>query len=148
MKQIVPVLVLVSLLSLAFLTAFEPSPRAQVTIVNKSGVKLGIQLIDPQDKENLYFLTIEKGDHDDPTEKTFELKPAMYSMIVFYMETWDPVYGYPTCGGLVLKSRLLARGKQRVVFTECGVMPVNPGEPKMLKFWLYTPFLYPYRYVY
>jgi len=28
------------------------------------------------------------------------------------------------------------------------VMPVDPGEPKMMKFWLYTPFLYPFRYVY
>lgn len=148
MKKSVLFLVLSSLLSLIFLSAFEPSPRAQITIVNKSGVKLGIQLIDPQDKENIYFLTVEKGDREDPKEKTFEIKPAMYSMIVYYMETWDPVYGYPTCGGLVLKSRLLAKGKQRVVFTRCGVIPVNPGEPTMMKFWIYTRFLYPYKFVY
>ncbi|MCS6907586.1 MAG: hypothetical protein RML93_06875 [Anaerolineales bacterium] len=148
MKKTALMLVLLSLVSITWLTAFEPSPRAQVTIVNKSGVKLGIQLIDPQDKDNLYFLTIEKGNREQPREKTFELKPATYSMIVYYMETWDPVYGFPTCGGLVLKSRLWARGKQRVVFTRCGVIPVNPGEPKMMKFWLYTPFFYPYRFVY
>lgn len=148
MKKIILILVFLSLLSLTVLTAFEPSPRAQLTIVNKSEVKLGIQLIDPQDDENLYFLTIEKGDRTDPEEKTFEIKPAMYSMIVYYMETWDPVYGYPTCGGLVLKSRLFARGKQRLVFTKCGVMPVNSGEPTMMKFWFYTPFFYPYRFVY
>lgn len=148
MQKIALVLVLLSVLSLSFLTAFEPAPRAQITIVNKSGVKLGIQLIDPQDKENQYFLTIEKGDRAEPQEKTFEIKPAMYSMIVFYMETWDPVYGYPTCGGSVLRSRLWARGKQRIVFTRCGVPPVDPGEPKMMKFWIYTRFLYPYRFVY
>jgi len=148
MKKIILGLILLCLISLTFLTAFEPSPRAQITIINKSGVKLGIQLIDPRDKENIYFLTIEKGNRAEPREKTFEIKMASYSMIVFYMETWDPVYGYPTCGGLVLRSRLIARGKQRVVFTKCGEMPVDPGEPKMMKFWLYTPFFYPFRYVY
>lgn len=148
MKKTILGIILLSVFSLTVLTAFEPSPRAQLTIVNKSEVKLGIQLIDPQDKDNFYYLTIEKGDRADPTEKTFEIKRAMYSMIVYYIETWDPVYGYPTCGGLVLRSRLLARGKQRLVFTKCGVMPVDPGEPKMMKFWFYTPFFYPFRYVY
>ncbi|MGB9673887.1 MAG: hypothetical protein ACPL3P_07080 [Anaerolineales bacterium] len=149
---------LISLVSLALLTAFypkRPNNTSELTIVNKSGVKLGIQLIDPLDSENVYFLTVEKGSRAEPSEKTFEIKATTYGMFVFYMETWDPVYGYPKCKGMVMKSKLIASGVQRVVFTECNRMPRNPGEPKMMKFWVFTqtktPFkitLYPYRFIY
>jgi hypothetical protein len=148
MKRTLIALVLISLLSVTLLTAFYPPYYGELTIINKSGVKLGIQLVDPQDDENIYFLTIEKGDRLEPQEKTFEIRPATYGMVVYYMETWDPVYGYPKCGGLVLKSKLIASGKQKLVFTECTRLPRNNGEQKMRKFWIYTQFLYPYKFIY
>ncbi len=159
MKNKILLIMILSLFSLTCLTAFypkRPNNISELTIINKSGVKLGIQLMDPRDSDNFYFLTIEKGSRAEPSEKTFEIKASSYGMIVHYMETWDPVYGYPTCHGMILKSTLIASGVQRVVFTECDRMPRNAGEPKMMKFWMYTsttigPYkmvLYPYKFIY
>lgn len=148
MKKILSPLLLLSFLSVILLTAFSPQFYGELTIINKSGVKLGIQLIDPLDDENIYFLTIEKGDRAEPQEKMFEIRPGTYNMVVYYMETWDPVYGYPKCGGLVLKSKFIASGKQKLVFTECDRLPRNNGEPTMRKYWIYTRFLYPYKFIY
>lgn len=152
------IIALISLISMTMLTAFypkRPNTMSELTIVNKSGVKLGIQLIDPFDSDNIYFLTIEKGSRAEPSEKTFEINATTYGMVVYYMETWDPVYGFPKCKGMVMKSKLIASGVQRLVFTECNRMPRNPGEPKMMKFWVFTqlksPFkmtLYPYKFIY
>jgi len=149
---------LISLISITMLTAFypkRPNNMSELTIINKSGVKLGIQLIDPFDSDNVYFLTVEKGSRAEPTEKTFEINATTYGMFVHYMETWDPVYGFPKCKGMVMKSKFIASGVQRIVFTECNRMPRNPGEPKMMKFWVFTqlksPFkvtLYPYKFIY
>lgn len=158
MKHKQRLFLLIGLISLGMLTAFypkRPNNFSELTIINKSGVKLGIQLIDPLDSENVYFLTIEKGSRAEPSQKTFEIKASTYGMVVFYMETWDPVYGFPKCKGMVMKSKFIASGVQRLVFTECNRMPRNPGEPKMMKFWVFTqltsPFrvkLYPYRFIY
>jgi len=127
---------LVGILMLLFLTSARPVGLVQLTVVNKSGRPLSIRLdeINPvKDQQALfYYLNVPKGNGDQPVEKTFTIVPEHYTMQVYYIEPYDPVYGWscssPTSG------RLDANHKSRLVFLKCGRTPPNAGEPGLGKF--------------
>jgi hypothetical protein len=135
---------LLSLVFAIFLVGFDPENLVRFTVINQSEVKIGIRLIN-KEKDLNYYLTVEKGDKEDPEEKEFTIVPAIYDMQVFYTENYDPVYGYPECQGTVLPGKLIAVRNLRLTFSKCLFMPAGIGtEPTMMKFWLWKPWKFKY----
>ncbi len=79
-------------------SAFSPTPLVRLTVINKASIEVALSL-ENQRYDLSYYLSIPKGDPDDPVEKTFTIVPAVYSVSATYLEAYDPVYGYPYCGG-------------------------------------------------
>ena len=101
----------------------------RLTVINKSGLPIEIQLIGSCE-DNWYYLRMSDGDRLFPTEQVFTIAPDEYKMQVFYIELWDPVYGY-SCAP---KSAAIdATRNLRVVVSECDWTPPVPGEPSMVK---------------
>lgn len=65
------------------------------TVVNQSPFPLGISLTGLF-TESIYYLSVPEGDPEFPVERTFTIARDEYQMQVYYIDMWDPVYGY-TC---------------------------------------------------
>ncbi len=105
----------------------------RLTIVNKSGRDIEIELTGSCDKNYKYYhyyLRVPAGDRLLPTEMVFTVFPDKYSMSVYYVELWDPVYG-SKCS--TKSSKIDATRNLRVVVPVCTFTPPNAGEPSMLK---------------
>jgi hypothetical protein len=125
-------LLVVFLLALISTSASSPPGRlVQLTVVNKSGLKIEISLTG-QCEETFYYLRVPKGDRASPMEKTFTLVPDTYSTSLYYIELWDPVYGY-SCSS---KSQTLDLTRNvRMVVLPCDRTPPNSGEiPATVKY--------------
>ena len=59
----------------------------------------------------------------------------IYDVQFYYVENWDPVYGYTICANSTGKTQLNAKRQHRWVFTECSRESPRPGEPTMEKFY-------------
>jgi hypothetical protein len=127
MKRILLAIGLICLL----LSAAKPVRLARFTIVNKAGMPIAVQL-EGQDQEQFYYLRLPSGDPETPAIQTFTLVPDTYSLQVYYLELWDPVYG-ASCNEAPATSLELNRNIQ-MVFKACGVTPRRPGEIPLLKF--------------
>jgi hypothetical protein len=103
----------------------------ELVLVNKSGMPIEMTLTG-QDTDSFYVLRMDAGTRDAPLEQTFEVLPDTYSSSVFYVEIYDPVYGY-TCTG---KSMTLpVYRKVRLTVTECDNQPRGrPEAPAILKY--------------
>jgi hypothetical protein len=101
------------------------------TVINKSGLPMEVKLTGQND-ENFYYLRIPAGDRSSPSETVFTIVRDIYRMQPYYIELWDPVYGY-SCGGASGKTLYAFRNIQ-ITFVECGVTPRHKGEPAMMKF--------------
>lgn len=123
-------LLLLALLSIALVGA-RPIRMVQLTLVNKSGLEVHVRLTGSCD-ENVYYLRLPAGDRLLPAEKTFTIAPDTYTMQPYYIELWDPVYGYQCEGSK--QQKLLLNHQTRVVIAECDRTPPNGGESSMLKF--------------
>ena len=131
---------LISAIMALFLMGAKPTKTALVrlTIVNKSWVELFIHLdnLATNYEDNvIYNFTIPEGDHESPTVREFAINRDVYDVQVYYVETWDPVYGYTICGNSTGKTQLIANRQHRWVFTECSRERPRPGEPTMEKFY-------------
>jgi len=140
-------ILLLSLLVSGFLMGLDPERLIRFTAVNKSGVELGIRLIN-EEKELNYYLTIPEGDQEFPAEREFTIIPATYQMQVFYQEWYDPVYGYPECEGLILPAQLIAMHNLKITFWDCLNVPPARGEPHNRPFWNWKPWKHPYIIMY
>jgi hypothetical protein len=118
--------------------AKEPVSLIRFTVINKSEQKIGIRLVGIEDDELFYYLTIPEGDKENPAIKDFTITRAIYNMQVYYVATYDPVYGWPCVQPP--PNTLVALRNLRLNFGPCGEAPPNLGEPSMLKFW---PFIEP-----
>jgi hypothetical protein len=127
MKRKILTLLLLSLL----LIGASPVRTVRLTVVNKSGLPVDVSLTGKY-LENTYYLRVPEGDKLFPEEKHIDLIPDMYSMSIYYVEFWDPVYGYDcTEGG---KSVAITHST-RLTFLGCTYTPPNNGEPPaMLKY--------------
>lgn len=134
---------LLSLLLSFFLTGLDSEKLVRFTVINKSGVEIAIRLINPE-KELNYYLTIPAGNRECPTEKEFTIVQAVYTMQVLYVELYDPVYGYPECGGAVIPASLVAIRNTRLTFFECFQVPPGKGEPSWRPFWNWKPWKFKY----
>src|SRR5512136_3419968 len=97
------ILYLLPLLTLLLIGAKQPIDLVEFTIINKAGRDIAISLkgkdwpcINQCDtkKGEIYYLTIPAGDSDTPTVKRFEIEKNTYGMQLYYIQTWDPVYGF------------------------------------------------------
>jgi hypothetical protein len=93
MKKIIPwFLVLTILLTSA---SSKNVDLVRFTVVNQSPFPLGISLTGLF-TESTYYLHVPEGDPEFPVERTFTIARDEYQMQVYYIDLWDPVYGY-TC---------------------------------------------------
>jgi len=123
-------LLFLALLSLTLVSA-RPIRLVQLTLINKSGLEVHVRLTGSCD-ENAYYLRLPIGGRLIPAEKTFTVAPDTYTMQPYYIELWDPVYGY-SCGSSK-QQKLFLNHQTRVIIAECDRTPPNGGEPSMLKF--------------
>ena len=129
MRKILLIISLLAVLAIAASSSYTKLYR--LTIINKSGMDLAISLLG-EDDNNQYYLRVPSGDRRSPTETTFTIVPDTYSIKPYYLEPWDPVYGY-TCSDPGAKT-LVAERNMRLTFTECDYTPRNGGVPSMWKF--------------
>jgi hypothetical protein len=94
-------------------------------------MEIAVQM-EGEEREQFYYLRFPQGDADTPAVQTFTLVPDTYSLQVYYLELWDPVYG-ASCTDAAAPSLELNRNIQ-MVFKECGVTPRRPSETPLLKF--------------
>ena len=138
MKKIILAITLISLLLVAFDNNDEPVDTIRLTLVNKSEKEIAVQLIDGDytDYDNIYYLRVAEGDRQFPTEKHYDIVPGVYNMQVFYLETYDPVYGFDCLPEFPIT--LIARKNMRITIHECGRRPANWGEPTITKYWYWV----------
>jgi hypothetical protein len=123
-------------LLLILIGADEPVRLVKFTAINKAEIPIAVQLIgQSKDYKFYYYLQVPEGSREDPEERTFTIGADYYFMRVFYVETYDPVYGF-TCNQAA-PNQLLAAHNIRVVFLPCDQLPPNAGEATMRK---YTPY--------
>lgn len=125
---------LIGLFTILLTLGFKSWSLVKLTIVNQANIPIAIQLINERD-ELFYYLNVPSGDRDTPMEKTFTITPALYEMTVYYLETYDPVYHYPRCGGAAQRAILSMQHSNRVLIKSCTIAPANVGEPGFWKFW-------------
>jgi len=117
-------LLFISILTMLALGA-RPLALKRLTIVNKSGLDIEIRLTGI-DFENNYYLRIPAGDRTIPTERVFTLARDQYNSTLYYIELWDPVYGY-SCSSK--DQSLDLRRNVKVLVTECNRTFPNGGSP-------------------
>ena len=126
-------LLITSILALLLIGA-EPNPKGLVrlTLINKSGMKIAVQLQSTDDDLLVYYLPVPEGDKENPAIKIYTIVRDAYHMQLHYIETYDPVYGFKCFQQP--PNQLVAFRHMRVVFLECGQTPVNWGEPTQMKY--------------
>jgi hypothetical protein len=97
----------------------------RVTLVNKSGMPVEVRLTGKY-QEHIYYVRLAEGDRTQPAEAVVDVIPDQYSMEIFYIELWDPVYGY-TCGSG--KQSAEVSHSARLTVLECAYQTPNNGEP-------------------
>lgn len=125
------------ILSSLLLVSAKPLDLRRLTVVNKSGLPLGIRLDAirskaDQDCDLFYYLTVPQGDREIPAVKEFTIAPDQYAIQVYYIETYDPVYHWscvsPAAGTFTMSH------DSRLTFLECQRIPLRAGEPTQAKF--------------
>jgi hypothetical protein len=115
------------LLVLLIISADEPVKLIKLTLINKAEIPVAVQLIGQSDNDYYYYLQVPEGDREDPQERTFTIASDYYNMQVYYVETYDPVYGFdcqPT-----MRNELRAVRNIRVVFLPCSLTGMRFGDP-------------------
>lgn len=87
----------VSLLAVFSLGA-SPYQKSRLTVINKSGMKIALEL-NGVEEEAFYYLPVSAGDQAHPKTQTFTVVKDRYSIQVYFIEAYDPVYGYTCPGG-------------------------------------------------
>jgi hypothetical protein len=137
---------LLPVLALFIMGGSDPVELIRFTIINKSESDIAIQLsavpkvcCNESDtvQGEFYYLPVEEGSKEKPTVKEYHIAKDTYRMQLFFLSTYDPVYGYK-CDPTV-PNALSAGRNLRLVVLPCNEIP-RPwaiGEPTM---WKYIPF--------
>ena len=116
----------------SFLIGSKPKPiLKRLTIINKSGLPVEMRLTGTFCDDNQYYLRVVEGDTMAPYMQVFTILPDRYSIALYYIELWDPVYGYH-CGSKSMTVDIFHN--TRLTVTSCDVTPQNGGEPGIWKF--------------
>ena len=104
---------------------------ARVTVINKSGVPVEVRLTG-KCWEQIYYMRLEEGDRVNPTETVADVIPDQYRFEIFFIELWDPVYGYECGEGT---NSAVVDQRTRLTVLECSYKTPNNGErPSILKY--------------
>jgi hypothetical protein len=137
MKKSLLIMTLLSLL----LMGSKGSEMIKLTIINKSDMEIAIQLKGTDKicatcsdtvEGQFYYLTVPEGSKESPSIKIFEIEKNRYGMQVYFIETYDPVYGFKC--NTPTPNRLDAARNIRLVVLPCDQTPLAIGEPSMRKF--------------
>ncbi len=107
-----------------------PTKLIRFTVVNKSTFPIEMRLIGAN-YDQMYYLRIPEGSKEFPAEKVFTITPDIYTFQVFYVEYWDPVYGFE-CGAL--GSRIDASRNVQLSVHHCNAKIIGIGEYPFIKF--------------
>lgn len=117
--------------SLISAAAPQPAKLVKLTAINKGALPLGLRMQDIEN-DSFYYLRIPGGgSKEHPVERIFTIRPGSYSLMVDYIEYYDPVYGFQ-CAPSAMSMNITSN--TRVVFLPCGQTLPNAGEPTMVKF--------------
>ena len=135
-----PGILIASLLAM-FLVSAEPVDLIRFEIINKSGMEIAVRLngvsypcLNKNDvsKSKFYYLPVPEGSKELPYAKIYTIERDTYAMQVFYLETYDPVYGFRCTQPP--PNMLKAVRNTRVTIGDCKTLPINGGEPSMRKY--------------
>ena len=129
------IILLISILSLVLVSA-DDVRLVRFEIVNKSGMEIAVGLTGLESEE-IYYLRVAEGARANPVAKMFTLVPDDYYMQVYYLEYWDPVYGF-SCGAQPPLPIDVFRN-QRLTVIECDRVPMHKGEPPAFRKYPLTP---------
>ncbi|MFM8320585.1 MAG: hypothetical protein ACKOC5_06675 [Chloroflexota bacterium] len=138
------VLVMIALLAMMVIASSEPNPTIRFTVVNKSGMDIAVQLRNPgrvcmncadSTDPKFYYLPVLSGDREMPNAKNFFIEKETYQMQVFFIETWDPVYGFEC--DTTIPAVLQAARNIRLTILPCEATFRKLGEGGMWKFMPY-----------
>ena len=116
------------------LIAGDVQKMGRLIIINRSGFPLGLLLTSQEedpDARDIYYLSIPEGSPNAVVERQFELPQREYKMVVYYLETWDPVYGFECASPAGAVFTL--RAHQQISIFPCGQKAKNRGEPTLFK---------------
>jgi hypothetical protein len=131
-SKLTRLLVLIALLASNLIAAKGwPGKQYELHVINRSGVKIEIKLTGISDENAFYYLKVPKGDTEWPYEKTFAIASGGYNMQVYFIEFYDPVYGY-SCRS-ASGSKLSMTHQVEVYVNSCTARPRNSGEPSQMK---------------
>lgn len=124
----------IALLTALSSVGFSSPHLVRLTVINKADIAVALTLESSKNGEEIfYYFVIPKGDEEAPTEKTFTIEPAIYSVTATYLEPYDPVYGYPRCGGNSLGGTYGFVVHGRLIIPPCRVSFSAPGDMGMWK---------------
>lgn len=141
---------IIPIFALLILAGSKPVDLIRLTIINKAEMDIAVQLnavpkvccnMADVEQGQFYYLPVPEGTKEQPTVKVYTIERDTYLMRLYYLETYDPVYGFkcdPT-----LPNTMIAGRNLRVVVLPCGQIPRNPkavGEGSM---WKYLPYPIP-----
>ena len=124
-------LLALSLLLAMALSAAGPARLVRLSIVNKTGLPMEIQLSGAY-TDSFYYLHVPEGDKVYPSETVFTVMADEYRIQPYYVQLWDPVYG-TTCSNPAGKTMYASRNL-RITFLPCDFTPSNKGEPSIIKY--------------
>lgn len=126
MKKTIVLLLLLS----ALLLIGANKKGVELTIRNRSGMNIAVSLVG-EEKENTFYLRVPEGTKADPSERVFEIPRDTYFMQIYYLEIWDPVYGF-VCDGAVA-AKVEVPGNLRLSVLPCDQPTRHGGEQGFLK---------------
>ncbi|MBN1535537.1 MAG: hypothetical protein JW908_02310 [Anaerolineales bacterium] len=131
---------LVILIASLFTMAAESMRTVNLTVINKSEVDIGLMLNSLTDDDRWYYFTIPNGYPDAPqgdepnyTERNYEIAWDVYTAVAYFMEPYDPVYGYYYCGNKMVGARLMATHNVKLVYKPCKGQGFHPGRYRILR---------------
>lgn len=147
MKKLL-MLITIVLLAVPLMGADDPVDTIRLTIINKAETDIAVQLIGDDhpccnkadvQRGEIYYLPVAEGTKGDPTVKTFDIEKNTYTMYLYYISTYDPVYGYK-CESTA-PNPMMARNNTRVVVLPCNQLPsFKPGVVGERTMWKYLPY--------
>lgn len=123
------VLLVIAIMSLALTGAGAPR-TVELTIVNKSGMEIAVNLVEAN-QYRAYYLHVDEGTKSVPKKEVFAIERAEYTMNVYYIQIYDPVYGYEC--DQPGSSTWEAIRNLRITVLPCDAPAANRGERPLIK---------------
>lgn len=118
-KETFILLLLIVLISAFLIAADHTPPLLKLTIINKSGNEIYIQL-QSYDYKEFYYLTIPAGTKTSPFVKTFTISENYY-----FRKTWYGPGAYRACIGMTNSGELIMDRNTRLAFLPCTQIPMR-----------------------